>query len=60
MAYTKIKSTLSLIYMPAVDILAEKNLFIIRKTNGRIEQTMKIENARVNTKVLVATRAKRG
>ena len=38
---------------------AFKNLFFIRKTNGRIEQTMKIENARVNTKVLVATRAKR-
>jgi hypothetical protein len=38
----------------------EKNLFIIRKTNGLIRQTMKIENARVNTKVLVATRAKRG
>ena len=59
MAYKKIKSTINFLDTPSAEILA-KNLFIIRKTNGRIEQTMKIENARVNTKVLVATRAKRG
>jgi hypothetical protein len=59
MAYNKIKSTINFLDTPPAKVLA-KNLFIIRKTNGRIEQTMKIENARVNTKVLVATRAKRG
>jgi len=59
MAYNKIKSTINFLATPPAKMLA-KNLFIIRKTNGRIEQTMKIENARVNTKVLVATRAKRG
>jgi len=59
MAYSKIKSALSFTDIGGREILA-KNLFIIRKTNGRIRQTMKIENARVNTKVLVATRAKRG
>jgi hypothetical protein len=59
MAYNKIKSTINFLDAPPAEIRA-KNLSIIRKTNGRIEQTMKIENARVNTKVLVATRAKRG
>jgi hypothetical protein len=59
MAYNKIKSTIKFLDIPAAEILA-KNLSIIRKTNGRIEQTMKIENAGVSTKVLVATRAKRG
>jgi hypothetical protein len=37
-----------------------ENLSFIRKTNGRIEQTMKIENCARNTKVLVATRGKLG
>jgi hypothetical protein len=59
MAYNKIKSTINFLDTPLAEILAKK-LSIIRKTNGRIEQTMKIENARVYTKVLVATRAKRG
>ena len=59
MAYNKIKSTIKFLDTPPAEILL-KNLSIIRKTNGRIEQTMKIENARVNTKVSVATRAKRG
>jgi hypothetical protein len=36
-----------------------KNLLFIRETNGRIEQTMKLENTDVSTKELVATRAKR-
>ena len=36
-----------------------KNLLFIRKTNGRMGQTMKLENTDVSTKELVATRAKR-
>ena len=60
MADSKIKSTVSCTDIGGSGYSREKNLFIIRKTNGRIRQTMKIENARVNTKVLVATRAKRG
>jgi hypothetical protein len=42
------------------EICAFKNLLFIRKTNGRIGQTMKLENTDVSTKELVATRAKRG
>jgi hypothetical protein len=59
MAYNKIKSTINSLDTNPAEVLA-KNLSNIRKTNGRIGQTMKIGNARVNTKVLVATRAKRG
>jgi hypothetical protein len=52
-------NSVSIVVSENGEICAFKNLLFIRKTNGRIEQTMKIENARVNTKVLVATRAKR-
>jgi hypothetical protein len=41
------------------EICPFKNLLFIRKTNGRIGQTMKLENTDVSTKELVATRAKR-